>query len=239
MIKFFRKIRQRMFTENKFGKYLIYAVGEIILVVIGILIALQINNWNEGVKQRKEEIKALKEVKSALIYDLNNAFHSMKNRAISRRDLAIDLLETIKTGKELNDSINFIFIAGGETFRPSYTAYKALESKGIDIIKNDSIKYGIIQIYDSDYVNLKLRLEKNSFANLRDFNRPFLFDNFKLNENEMYTPIAPKLLLESEKFKIILFRTKGSDQATIYQLSDLEGKIKKVISLIDNEIQIK
>lgn len=54
MIKFFRKIRQRMFTENKFGKYLIYAIGEIILVVIGILIALQINNWNEGVKQRKE-----------------------------------------------------------------------------------------------------------------------------------------------------------------------------------------
>jgi len=157
MIKFFRKIRQRMLTENKFGKYLIYAIGEIILVVIGILIALQINNWNEGQKQRQEEIEILKEVKSALIYDLNNAFHSMKNRAISRRDLAIDLLETIKTGKELNDSINFIFIAGGETFRPSYTAYKALESKGIDIIKNDSIKYGIIQIYDSDYTDLKLR----------------------------------------------------------------------------------
>ena len=90
------------------------------------------------------------------------------------------------------------------------------------------------------YGNFKMdRLEKNSFSNLRDFNRPFLFDNFKLNENEMYTPIAPKLLLESEKFKIILFRTKGSDQATVYQLSDLEGKIKKVISLIDNEIQIK
>jgi len=48
MIKFFRKIRQRLLTENKFSKYLIYAMGEIILVVIGILIALQINNWNEN-----------------------------------------------------------------------------------------------------------------------------------------------------------------------------------------------
>ena len=47
MIKFFRKIRQRLLTENKFSKYLIYAIGEIVLVVIGILIALQINNWNE------------------------------------------------------------------------------------------------------------------------------------------------------------------------------------------------
>ena len=47
MIKLFRKIRQKTLTENKFGKYLTYAIGEIILVVIGILIALSINNWNE------------------------------------------------------------------------------------------------------------------------------------------------------------------------------------------------
>ncbi len=52
MIKFFRKIRHRMLTENKFSKYLIYAIGEIVLVVIGILIALQINRWNENRKSR-------------------------------------------------------------------------------------------------------------------------------------------------------------------------------------------
>ena len=50
MIKFFRKIRQKLLSENKFSKYLLYAIGEIILVVIGILIALQINNWNENRK---------------------------------------------------------------------------------------------------------------------------------------------------------------------------------------------
>jgi hypothetical protein len=55
MIKFFRKIRQRLLTENKFSKYLIYAIGEIILVVIGILIALSINNWNDYRKERNEE----------------------------------------------------------------------------------------------------------------------------------------------------------------------------------------
>lgn len=47
MIKFFRKIRQKTLTENKFGKYVTYAIGEIILVVIGILIALQLNNLND------------------------------------------------------------------------------------------------------------------------------------------------------------------------------------------------
>ncbi|MFD1062062.1 hypothetical protein ACFQ1Q_02290 [Winogradskyella litorisediminis] len=56
MIKFFRKFRQKLLSENKFSKYLIYAVGEIILVVIGILIALQVNNQN----QIKNEKKALK-----------------------------------------------------------------------------------------------------------------------------------------------------------------------------------
>jgi phage terminase large subunit GpA-like protein len=47
MIKFFRRIRQKLLSENRFSKYLIYALGEIVLVVIGILIALQINNWNQ------------------------------------------------------------------------------------------------------------------------------------------------------------------------------------------------
>lgn len=53
MIKFFRHIRQPLLSENKFSKYLLYAIGEIVLVVIGIPIALQINNWNE---QRKAAI---------------------------------------------------------------------------------------------------------------------------------------------------------------------------------------
>ncbi|MBT8276824.1 MAG: hypothetical protein KJO39_11810 [Bacteroidia bacterium] len=55
MIKFFRRIRQRLLSENKFSKYFLYAIGEIILVVIGILIALQINNWNEDRQAAKQE----------------------------------------------------------------------------------------------------------------------------------------------------------------------------------------
>jgi len=63
MIKFFRHIRQNLLMENKTGKYFKYAIGEIFLVVIGILIALQINNWNENrkfVNEEKETIASLK-----------------------------------------------------------------------------------------------------------------------------------------------------------------------------------
>jgi len=55
MIKFFRKIRQNLLMENKTGKYFKYAIGEIVLVVLGILIALSINNWNENKKDRRNE----------------------------------------------------------------------------------------------------------------------------------------------------------------------------------------
>ena len=52
MIRFFRTIRQRILMENKFNKYLLYAIGEILLVVVGILLALQIDTWNEQKKQQ-------------------------------------------------------------------------------------------------------------------------------------------------------------------------------------------
>jgi Family of unknown function (DUF6090) len=55
MIKFFRKIRQKNMEAGKIKNYLLYAIGEIVLVVIGILIALQINNWNEAYKDRQLE----------------------------------------------------------------------------------------------------------------------------------------------------------------------------------------
>lgn len=97
MLKFFRKIRQNLLLENKTGKpvlpagrYFKYAIGEIVLVVIGILIALQINNWNE---ERKENAKINTYLKSMLV-DLNND--------ITRIDRMIEILENqIKTNSSI------------------------------------------------------------------------------------------------------------------------------------------
>ena len=66
MINFFRKTRKKMADDNRPLKYMRYAIGEIALVVIGILIALSINNWNEERKLRILEIKTLKELRSDL-----------------------------------------------------------------------------------------------------------------------------------------------------------------------------
>ena len=70
MIKFFRRIRQQLLTENKFSKYLIYAIGEIVLVVVGILIALQFNTWQIEKKDRQIEKTLLKNIKRDLESDI-------------------------------------------------------------------------------------------------------------------------------------------------------------------------
>jgi len=70
MINFFRRIRKKMADDNKPLKYARYAIGEIVLVVIGILLALQVNNWNETQKERKFEIKMLSEINKELKSDI-------------------------------------------------------------------------------------------------------------------------------------------------------------------------
>jgi hypothetical protein len=91
MIKFFRHIRRHLLSESKFSKYLIYAIGEIILVVIGILIALQFNNWNES---RKENILA-KNYYKRLLSDLK-ADKEYANRYISRVDSSLVLYDNYR-----------------------------------------------------------------------------------------------------------------------------------------------
>ena len=80
MIKFFRHLRKQLLTENKLSKYLIYAIGEIVLVVIGILIALSINNWNENTKILNLEQEFLVDLKE----DLNRNKELLKARYIRK-----------------------------------------------------------------------------------------------------------------------------------------------------------
>jgi hypothetical protein len=70
MIKFFRKVRQNLLMKNKTEKYFKYAIGEIILVVIGILIALSLNNWNQNVTYKNELKQIVKEIRSDLNKDI-------------------------------------------------------------------------------------------------------------------------------------------------------------------------
>ncbi len=155
MIKFFRKIRQNLLMENKNRKYFKYAIGEIILVVIGILIALQINNWNENRKASIEEIKILKALESD--------FKVSKQRieeTIEIQSIVMDysqILINIHENEDQNqiqyfdthlDSLNNLIAYGTSWYRaePITGAYNSLTNSGkIDLLKNEELRHLLAQ----------------------------------------------------------------------------------------------
>ena len=152
MIKFFRKIRQNLLMENKTGKYFKYAIGEIVLVVIGILIALSINNWNERNKQIKVEIKILKELELALASDIRNLKFNVRSYKNVKRALEI-IKEQLLLETPTNDSLQYAFSKSlfNNSVAPNIGAYETLKAKGIDIISNDSLRMQIIDVYEMSY----------------------------------------------------------------------------------------
>ena len=101
MIKFFRKIRHKLLSEGKTEKYFKYAIGEIILVVIGILIALQINNWNNERILAKEEKLLLANLKEEYQENLLNL-----NIAIKKRESQMNALNTLNDFVTGNLTVN-------------------------------------------------------------------------------------------------------------------------------------
>jgi hypothetical protein len=143
MTRFFRNIRQKLAAENSVAKYLRYAIGEIILVVIGILIALQINNWNENRKERLIEIKYLKNLKHDLQNDSTDIL-KFKNTRIGISNAAHELLKYAKLQNFSDvyrlDSL-YITVALWVQFIPNNNTFEELRSSGnLQLLKNDSIK---------------------------------------------------------------------------------------------------
>ncbi|MUP44444.1 hypothetical protein E0K83_01635 [Gramella sp. BOM4] len=107
MIKFFRNIRRRLLRENRFTRYLIYAIGEIILVVIGILIAVQLNNWNQSDKEEKLANQYLKNIQFDLNQDLES-LERVETLVNDRRRAATSILNSLDSNDYKNPGV-FLF----------------------------------------------------------------------------------------------------------------------------------
>ena len=170
MIKFFRKIRQNLLSEGKTGKYLKYAVGEIILVVIGILIALQINNWNENRKLAKLELSYYENLYHDLIEDSLEIDFKIKNaeRNIRQIENVLRFIENdydiTKTRIDLvewpvnhfyQDSLALIISVSQAGFLQFVDIMKNtiedLRSTGnIKVLKNEALKRSLLLYYNRD-----------------------------------------------------------------------------------------
>ena len=142
MIKFLRHIRKRLIGENRFSKYMLYAIGEIILVVIGILIALQINNWNEARRNTKTE----NEYYCRLLEDFELDRQNIKRlsdesdyKIKKSKALLLDLPKKERSKEYLID--NYIQALRTNAFVPSKVTILDITSSGkLNLIKNDSLK---------------------------------------------------------------------------------------------------
>src|SRR6056297_3218363 len=143
MIKFFRKIRQRLLSETKFSKYLLYGIGEIVLVVIGILLALQINDWNEENKNQKEAHKMLLQLKNE--FETNN---DLIDTSIEFQRRRLNAVEGLKYGFEPTNNLSadslktLVSDLGSDwKYEPVKNIIESVIASGkINLIHNDSVK---------------------------------------------------------------------------------------------------
>ncbi|WP_242121274.1 DUF6090 family protein [Aestuariivivens sediminicola] len=200
MIKFFRKIRQNLLSEGKTGKYLKYAIGEIVLVVIGILIALQINNWNENRKDRLKE----KELEMALLSD----FQETKTRlqeTIKKQQQAIDYARLVIINFESNQLLNikdslptFTTWGFGSWFRAETVTktYQSMISTGnIDLLTNSELKQKLAEFHaelDSGFED-----QEESTRLLDALNKQLASFGFILKTNKIRQKLGFNLLDDS------------------------------------------
>lgn len=164
MNKFFRNIRQRLLSENRITKYLLYAAGEIVLVVFGILIALQINNWNENQKLLHKQVDLI----NALILDLNAKMEENRmdlaigKRLMLRAEKAMGAVESGANVDTADVKILLSNMAADEWhYMTSTPTYNSIINSGLWQQLPDTLAKGLQLIYDHKSIGLKVCFEKH------------------------------------------------------------------------------
>ena len=256
MINFFRKIRQTLVSENKFSKYLLYAIGEIILVVIGILLALQINSWNQQRIEDKKEIELLTSIKEEFHYNLSEINQSIKvNKKVTQSCVKLTKLirsDSITKVPEIVDQL-LVNIGGFNSFdaRIGITG-EVVNSGKLSILKNDEIrtKLGNWLTLIADCEEDILFRSDNYTMNLM----PFLMKRFPLSNGELtkklefdksnylvtYEKKSPfKLNLSSEdfmEFENQVWHHKHNHDYIVINELNLRDFINTTIQMLDKEL---
>jgi hypothetical protein len=177
MIKFFRKIRQNLLIENKTGKYLKYAIGEILLVIIGILIAVSINGWNEDRKLKIAEQSILKDLKQEMKINLKALEFAIKEneksfqaalemRALFRDRAAFD---------KMSDSLFYASIRKLDyniTYDPQNGILNSIISSGqINQLSNKELKYLLASLKDltTDALEGTVKIETQRESSIKSY----------------------------------------------------------------------
>ena len=203
MLHFFRRIRKGLIASSSTRKYLLYAVGEIALVVIGILIALQINNWNENHKKSVIELRMLRQVASDIENDT-----LLYNSGMVSLNMAIELIDNIQSefAQDLpfNDSMSIklaqVSLMGVSELK--LAIYENLKSVGLEIIENDQLRNDIISYYEDKSAMNRTNEKYDSGIYFRENIYPEFFQSFAWGRRAI--PKSYSALKVESKFLIAL-----------------------------------
>lgn len=239
MVQLFRKIRHRLLTENRFTKYLLYAVGEIILVVIGILIALQINNSNEYQKLRDREVILLTELRDNLVNDTLDLRYNIRNNNKRIRSNEV-ILQALTTSQAFHDSLTFHFgnLFGNFQFIENTSAWENLKSSGLDLISNDSLRNAISKLYSTHYQYLE-NFERGADDRYQwDHFYPQLLENLSIDTMWRHgSPVDFENLKEDRKFKETIKMNLFLRRSAQYLYEKTYDQVLSTLLVLDKHIQ--
>lgn len=249
MIKLFNKKRKQLLEENKTGRYLKYAIGEIVLVMIGILLALQVNTWNENRQLKKEEIQLMKSLhkefsKNLILFDKHFGYQLKK---IER----IENIMSINARSFSRDSLKLLIagVTGAPTFNPSQGIYNSAISSGkIELISNVSLKESVSGFQDllidyredednvDDFANQNLR--KVLLSEMTWDNYDAFINNAKVSKAEEQRIKQKYLkLIESKKFESQMIFLRLWMNPVLEEGKILKEEMVSIINLLETEIE--
>jgi len=235
MIRFFRNVRQKLAAENNVSKYLRYAIGEILLVVIGILIALQVNNWNEGRKDKKFEQEILSLIDQNLEQDSISLSFELSNTKLAIL-LTNRLLEQVAL-KNYNDSLNSWMgkIICFERFRSQSSAYEMLKAKGLENISDKALQIALISYYDESLYRIYQSLSDVEISFNKDWTPVIIQDFTDFNWTNFCQPTNSKEFFEKPS-TITLFKLfKDNRSGTVRNGEKALNKISEIRKLIKKD----
>ena len=190
MFHVLRKIRKSLIDSGSTQRYILYAIGEIALVVIGILIALQINNWNESIKDKEQERKLLTELMVSLESNCKTMNADIKKRGNWNMSSDI-IISTLQDNGKYSDTLNIHFHntrIPGTNLALSLAGYEGLKNTGFNIISSDVLRNSIIDLFE---VTHKTCMEEMEYFESFQPARQIYLDQLFSYDDSKFDPAAP------------------------------------------------
>lgn len=252
MIKFFRHIRRSLINQNRMGKYLKYAIGEILLVVIGILIALQINNWNNYRVDRQNEKQLLSNLRQEFKTNLEELKfdHQINTKCLNALYNFLQSDKTKFTPNEI-DSLNGLFTTFASFDARIGIISETISSGKLDLIQNDSLKNklsqwsGELNDLGEDIIIRREHWLKFLLPTIRKYIPTRNIDKFAYRSDYSRDSVIKPILIPKENYIKFVTSLEVDGAIMDHYLNQsyvhinekrIQSSIEDIITMIDNEL---